>query len=398
MAAYVMTMDAAIEGSSSPQRAARSAAPPTVWRGQESPWVLAARAAAPWPLWWGLALLGVPGASFVPALSHGIFALALVLALMGLWTHRPSGRSGLKWLTAVLGTGLIGELLANALTDMGREPGLGAMSDGARGLSVWLICAAVYELAPVLAATSRVARSERRSLPLDLTAHLGFVLAAIGAWAWEPTWGTAWFVSPWLAAAVALPLAAARSGPEREADLPRPHPRGGLLLGLGGLAWAALILVGVARTRVIRGSFHEMRWGVDPVDGVLLALPTVSLVLSLLAAAALFWRARQVRRTAHGTIADHGDRGLLLDLGDQAPTSVVIDQGPLPEVGATVTLIGAGVEPPGAGPFRDGAPQLRARRAWIGAPEALARAFRQRATGWLLVAAFGAFGVLLRLL
>ncbi|MEZ4336100.1 MAG: hypothetical protein R3B82_05685 [Sandaracinaceae bacterium] len=394
-------MDAAIEGSSStpPQAgAARTAVSPAVWRGHESPWVLAARAAAPWPIWWGLAIVGVPGASFVPALSHGILALALVLALMGLWTHRPNGRSGLKWLTAVVGTGLIGELLANALTDMGRSPGLGAASDGARGLTVWLIGVAVYELAPVLAATSRVARTERRSLPLDVVAHLGFLLAGLGAFAWEPTWGTAWYVSPWLAVAVALPLAAARSGPEREAELPAPHPRGGLLFGLGGLAWVALILVAVARARVIRGSFHDMRWGVDPVDGVLLALPAVSVVLSLFAAAALLVRARRVQKSAHGTIVDHGDRALLLGLDGREPTSVAIDQGPLPEIGATVTLIGAGTEPPGVGPFRDGAPQLRARRAWVGAPDALARAFRQRAAGWLLMSAFGALGVILRLL
>ncbi len=399
MAAYAMSMDAAIEGTSSSKGAgATPAAPATTWRGQESPWVLAARAAAPWPLWWGIALLGVPGAAHVPALSHGILALAVVLALMGLWTHRPTVRSGLKWVAAVLGTGLLGELLANALTDMGRAPGMGAMSDGARALTLWLICVGVYEVAPILAATSRVARTERRALPLDVAAHAGFALAALGAYAYEPTWGTSWFVSPWLAVAIALPLAAARSGPEREAPLPAPHPRGGLLLGLGGLAWAALFLVAVARAGVIRGAVHEMRWGTDPVDGVLLALPAISLVLSLTAAVALLLRAHRVRRSAHGTIADHGDRGLLLDLGGQEPTSVAIDQGALPEVGATVTLIGAGAEPPGVGPFRDGAPQLRARRAFIGAPDALARALRQRAAGWALVASLGALGVLLRLL
>ena len=66
--------------------------------------------------------------------------------------------------------------------------------------------------------------------------------------------------------------------------------------------------------------------------------------------------------------------------------------------GASVTRVGARVEPPGGGPFRDGAVQLRASRAWVGPPDALARALRQRAAGWLLYAAVAAAGVLLRVL
>lgn len=397
MTAHAMTMDAAIDGSRS-RPEARAEPSPATWRGHESPWVLAARAAAPWPLWSALALVGVPGAAHVPALSHGIFALAAVLAAMGWWTHRPERRAGLRWVAAVLGTGLLGELLANALTDMGRAPGLGAASDGARALSVWLIAVLVYEVAPILAATSRVARTERRSLPLDLAAHAGLLLLAAGAWAWPPTWGTAWFVSPWLAVALALPLAAARSGPEREAPLPAPHPRAGLLFGLAAIAWALLVAIALLRLDAIRASIHAMRWGVEPLDGVLLALPLASLALSLVAAAALVGRARRVRKSAHGTIAEVGDGGVLLDRGGDEPTSVAIAQGPLPEAGATVTLIGAGVEPPGVGPFRDGAPLLRAQRAWSGAPDALARTIRQGAGRWLLAAAFAALGVLLRLL
>ncbi|MCB9594161.1 MAG: hypothetical protein H6719_15625 [Sandaracinaceae bacterium] len=396
MTAHAMTMDAAIEGPNSPAEA-RSESPPVAWRGYESPWVLAAIAAAPWPIWSLIALFGIPGGGVLPR-SQGVLALALVLAVMGVWTHRPSGRSATRWFLTVLGTGLLGELLANALTDMGRAPGLGAASDLQRAGTIWLICVTVYEVAPIVAASARVARSERRSLPLDLTAHAGFLLAAAGAYAWQPTWGTSWFVSPWLAVAIALPLAAARSGPDREAATPTPHPRGGVLFGLAGLGWAMLGLVVVARLGMIRESLHDMRWGVEPADGVLLVIPMVSALLSSIAAAALLVRARAVRRTVSGTISEVGDGGVTIDRGGDEPTSVAIERGPLPVVGQRVTLIGAGVHPPGVGPFRDGAPQLRARRAWLGSPDELARSLRQRAARWLAWGAVGAFGVLLRLL
>jgi len=396
MPAHAMTMDAAIEDTS-PAARGRPEAQPRAWTGAESPWVLAAVAAAPWPLWSVLAFGGIPGGAHVPAISHGVLALAAVLALMGLWTHRPSGRSALKWSLAVIGTGLMGELLANALTDMGRDAGIGGASDGVRAVVVWCICVAVYEVAPIVAASARITRSERRRWSLDVVAHAAFLLAAAGAYAWEPTWGDSWFVSPWLAVVVTLPLAAARSGPRREAELPRPRPRGGALFGVAAVGWALLVGYAAANAEVIRASLHEMRWGVDAVDGVLLALPTVSLALSLVAAGALLYRALRVRRSAAGTITEVGDRGVTLELLDD-PTSVAIDDGPLPEVGQSVTLIGAAPSPPGVGPFRDGAPQLRARRAWVGEPAELSRALLQRAAGWLVWSAACALGVLLRLL
>lgn len=396
MPAHAMTMDAAIEDSS-PTARGRPEPVARAWTGAESPWVLAATAAAPWPLWSLLAFGGIPGSAHVPAISHGVLALAAVLALMGLWTHRPPVRSALKWSMTVVGTGLMGELLANALTDMGRDAGIGGASDGARAIVVWGLCVAVYEVAPIVAATARVTRSERRRWSLDLVAHPAFVLAAAGAYAWEPTWGDWWFVSPWLAVAVALPLAAARSGPRHEAALPRPRPRGGVLFGVAAIGGALLAAYAAVNADVIRASVHDMRWGVEAIDGVLLALPTVSLALSLVAAGALIFRALRVRHSAAGTIAEVGDRGVTIELLDD-PTSVAIDEGPMPQVGQSVTLIGAAPHPPGVGPFRDGAPQLRARRAWVGEPSELSRALMQRAAGWLVWSTACGLGLLLRLL
>jgi len=395
MAAHTLRMHAATPSSSASGVQPVKASP---WQGAESPWVLAAIAAAPWPLWSVVAALGVPGAEHVPAASHGALAFALVLAVMGIVTHRPRFRSALRWSLAVLGTGLMGELLANALTDMGRSPGLGGASDAQRALVVWLLCFAVYEVAPIVAATARISRTERRRWPVDAVAHAVFAAAALGAYAWAPTWGTAWFVSPWMAVAVALPLAAARSGPDRPARLAAPHPRGGVLFAGALIGWALIAVISVSRTTAISASLHEMRWGASASDGVLLVFPALSLLLSLIAAGALLMRARSARRGTTGQVVELGDGGATIELGGNAPVLVAVDAGPLPPAGVTVTLLGAVEENPGAGPFRDGAPQLRVRRLWTGRPEALARSLRHRAAAWLVWGAVCALGVLLRLL
>lgn len=393
MLARAMTMDATIEGSSGAPKG-ETAAPAQAWRGVESPWVLAAWAAAPWPLWSLAAFLGIPGADHVPAFSHGVLALSVVLAGMAVWTHRPPLRSALRWTGVILGTGLMGELLANALTDMGRSGGVAELSDGARALVVWALAFAAYEIAPIIAVTSRLVRSEKRSIGIDVIAHALFLLLAAGAYVWDPTWGTAWRVSPWMAVAVALPFAAARCGPERPARLPSPHVRGGALFGIAAIVWGLLAILAASRIDQLQASLHAMRWGVDPLEGVLGVLPALSLVLSLVAAALLLLRAQRMRTTASGVITEVGDRGITIEHGTDEPTSVAIDAGPLPELGTTVTLIGVTTNRPNRGPFRDGAPMMRARRAWVGRPEELARATSHRAAGWLTWAAVSAGGLL----
>lgn len=393
----IYPMDAAIEGSNPAPKGVSEAAP-RAWSGVESPWILVASAAAPWPIWSLAAALGVPGASHVPVFSHGVLALAVVLSAMVVWTHRPPFRSALRFTGAILGTGLMGELLANALTDMGRRGGVAELIDPARGLVVWALAFAVYEIAPIVAATSRIMRSEQRSIGLDVSAHVLFFLFAVGAFAWDPTWGIAWRVSPWMAVAVALPFAAARCGPERPAKLPAPDGRGGVLFGIAAIAWSLLALFGASRASVIEATIYSMRWGVEPLEGVLYILPAISLVFALVSAMVLLARARGIRRTASFVVRDVRDGTVTIEEGADEPTSVAIDAGPLPEPGATVTLIGLVKQSPDGGPFRDGAPMMRARRAWVGKPDALAVAMSHRAAGWLLWSAVSAGGILLRLL
>lgn len=393
MTARAMTMDAAIEGSET-HATPRSR---VGWRGHESPWVLAARAAAPWPVWLAVLAVGVPGSPLLPSVSQGVLAPALVLAAMVIWTHRPSLRSTARWITTIVGTGLMGELLANALTDMGRSGGITALPDLGRALTVWGLCAVLYEVAPIVAATSRVTPSERREPVLDVGAHVVFLALGAGAYAWPPIHEHLFRVSPWLAVAVALPFAAARCGPPRAVGLPPAHPpRVGALVGVAAVAWVFLGLVTAASVEAIRHSFWEMRWGVEAVDGVMLAVPLASAVLALAAAGLLFVRAGAVRGATTGTVTDVGDGGLTVEVDGEEPRSVVFEGVP-PAQGATVTLLGVTERAPGAGPFRDGAQQWRAARAWAGRPDELGRALAREGAGWLAWGAASAFGVIVQL-
>lgn len=395
--AAVKVLDVPIQ--SSPAAGARvDRASALHWDGTESAWVKAAFAAAPWPLWSAVAAIGIPGGDSAPAWLHGGLALSIVLGAMVAWTHRPPAAIlTARWLPTILGTGLMAELLANALTDMGREPALSSLADFGRALSIWLICAGIYEVAPMLAAASRVSAREHRVRSLDVGAHAIFVAMAVGAYVWEPSWN-GWYVSPWTAAIVALPLTVVRCGPPKSASLPQPLPRERALWGLAIVAWLVFGLFLIGDFDTLADTAHRTwRRGADPREGALWTLPALSIVLSLLAAAHLLFRASRARRALTGTVTSIGDDGLTLERsGEKEPTWVAIESGPMPAEGAIVTLLGVRERAPDAGPFRDGAPRLSARLAWSGPPNLLARALTHRAAGWLVWAAASELGLWLR--
>lgn len=382
-----------------PVTAAPARASNARWDGFESPWARAAWAAAPWPLWSLIAVVAVPGGALTPRWLHGVLAVSMVLALMVVWAHRPSTLGITRWLPSILGTGLMGELLANALTDMGQRSALSTLNDAARALLTWLVCAGIYEVAPMLAAASRSSASEHRMRSLDLGAHALFAALAIGAYAWPPSFH-GWFVSPWIAAWIAAPLAAARCGPRRPAELPGAPSRAGAVWGLAAVAWAmcAILFFGGMRSQIDAGR-HVWRYGTDALEGTLWVLPALSLVLSLAAALTSLARSIHVRRALTGVVSGLGDGGLTLGRdGEDEPTWVAIEGGALPPEGAHVTLLGVRERPADVGPFRDGAPRLSARRAWVGTPDRLARALAQRGAGWLVWAAASAIGIWLRVI
>jgi hypothetical protein len=401
MAGRVMTMDATADRSSTDRSSIATAERPisASWSGVESPWEVAARAAAPWPMWSLVAAFGIPGPAHVPAWIQGALALSAVFTLMVLWAHRPERRALMRWIPAAIGTGLMGELLANALTDMGRAQGLSELADAPRALVVLLLCGAVYEIAPIVAATSRLTPRERRWRSLDVGAYLAFALLAAGAYVWDPIHdGALWRMSPWMAVVIAFPFAAARCGVDREMPLPSPKVRGGVYYGLAILGWAILIAVVAADWPSLSRGVWRLRWGAQPLEGVLGVLPALSLVLSLFASVILFARAWVVRHAPHGSVADTGDGGFTLDrAGIEEPTWVALDGGPMPVDGTVVTLLGARRRSPDAGPFRDGAPRLRARRAWEGTPRELARILSHRAAAWATWAAVSGLGVAFQL-
>lgn len=397
MSAAAMSTDAELSTTSLPPPP-RTSARARGWDGTESPWLVAAWAAAPWPLWALVAWVGTPGGAMVPSWIHGPLALSIVLAAMVIWAQRPSWRQVGRWVPSILGTGLMAELLADALTDMGRSGGIAGLDDPARAIATWTICVAIYEVAPIVAASSRITRSERRIWSLDLIAHAGFVGAALLTYRYDPIHGELWRMSPWLAAAITLPLAAARCGPVRPARLPDTQVRGAVLWGLAAVAWALAIAMTAASTRAIEGSLHDMRWGVSPIEGVLLALPATSALLSLGAAGWLVARALGVRRAPRGVVARVGDRSLTLEVeGAEEPLTVALDEGEIPDEGQTVTLLGATRRRTEAGPFRDGVPSWRARRAWVGAPGSMAEGLTQRAAAWTAWAGLSAIGLLMLL-
>lgn len=383
-----------LESSPAPIRAERALT--SAWDGTESPWVVAAKAAAPWPLWSLALLIGAPGAT--PWL-HGVLALSFVFGAMVVWVHRPPLRVALaRWLPSVLGTGLMGELLANALTDMGRAGGLSAASDLARAIATGLVVVALYEIAPTVAAACRVSPREHRTVALDAVAYTAFALCVGGAYVWAPTSRGGWYLSPWIAALIALPLAAVRSGPRAAAILPGPPARRGVMVALALVAWLLIGAIFAGALPELRDSLRRTwRWGTDPLEGALWALPALSLLLSLLAAASLFARGLRARHAPSGRVTGLGDGGLTLErAGDEEPAWVAIEGEPLPPEGAAVTLLGVRTRSADAGPFRDGAPTIRARRAWAGTPDELARVLEHRAAGWLVWAAACALGLWLR--
>ena len=401
MAGRAMTMDATADRSSGDRSSIVTAERPIAasWSGVESPWELAARAAAPWPLWSLVAALGIPGPRHVPAWIQGAFVLSVVFTLMVLWTHRPERRAVMRWMPAAIGTGLMGELLANALTDMGQNAGLSQLADAPRALVVLLLCAAVYEVAPIVAATSRMTPTERRWRSLDVGAYLTFALVAAGAYVWDPIWdGDLWRMSPWMAVVIAFPFAAARCGVDRETRLPSPKVRGEVSYGFALIAWVLLVAIVAAEWHELSRAMWRLRWGAQPLEGVLGVLPASSFVLSLLASVVLFVRALMVRHAPHGSVAGTGDGGITLErAGIEEPTWVALDGGPMPVLGSVVTLLGARRRSPDAGPFRDGAPRLRARRAWEGTPRELARILGHRAAAWAAWAGASGLGVLFQL-
>ena len=361
------------------------------WDGTESPWVSAARAAAPWPIWSLIALAAARAAPW----SGGVLGLAFAFGLMVAWLHRPPARRTLRWLLPVLGTGLMGELLTGALTDMGRTTGLAERSDATRALVTWLVCIGTYEVAPMLAAASRVSADEARSRSLDWVVYPLSLAVAAAAYVWGPR-ASGWMVSPWIAFALFAPLTAVRCGPRREAHL--PANRSGAPWGLALVTWGLVAILVFGEPRLLRAATHVWRHGVEPAEGVLWAFPAVSLALSLVAAAILLWRALRARRAASGIVVEVGDGGLTLEgPGSDEPSWVAIESGPLPARGQAVTLLGIRARPADAGPFRDGALRSSARRAWTGTPVQLSRTLARRAAEWMIWAAVSSAGVWLRM-
>lgn len=370
------------------------------WAGVESPWVLAATGAALWPLWSLIVWLSTPGATRpVLGSSLGVFALTAIFALMVAWIHRPEGRVLGRWIVAALGTGVMGELLAHAMSDMGTGGGIASLRPAGRALAVFGICLVIYEIGPIVAASVRVSREERRRGVADVLAYAVFLGLAALSYESAPRVGgdsgaTLWHLSPWMAAVIALPLGAARAGGPRDARLPAAPAREGLLFGVALLAWAMTFAVLVADADAIERALRAMRWGTSPRAGIAWLWPALSTALSLGAAIALGARALLVRHAPHGRASGLGDGGLTLERpADATPVWVALDDGALPPEGAAVTLLGVARRAPDAGPFRDGVPQWRARRVWIGEPRALSRALARRAAGWLIAAAASLVGV-----
>ncbi len=368
------------------------------WNGAEPVWIPAARAAALWPVWSVVAAAGIPGGPLATPWLHGILALSIVFALMVAWVHRtPLSVALTRFFPSVIGMGLMGELLANALTDMGRGSGIASLNDAGRAIATWLIAIALYEIAPMIAAASRVSGTEHRARSLDVVAHALFLATAALAYAWRPG-AHGWFVSPWMAAVIAAPLAVARCGAPRDAHLPERLARPGVMWGLAILAWGMLALLVLGDVHAIVDTARRTwRYGTDPLEGTLWMLPAMACALSLLSAITLSMRAGRARALRTGIVHDVGDGGITLEgEGEAEPTWVAIEQGPLPEKGARVTLLGARERPADVGPFRDGAPRLRARRVWVGARAELSRSLAQRAAVWLVAAAVSGLGVWLR--
>lgn len=368
--------------------------------GMESTWVLTALAAAPWPLFCGLALLGVPGPHAArtpwsfwtdgpPAghLLHGPLAVAAALGVAGVWAHGARRAASWRWGATLLGMGTMGELVANALTDMGRsEAGLAELPVAGRALLVWVTAVALFELTPILASAAGLRRDEPRRGAFWLTMHGLFMALAGLAAVWGPTassTGARWFVSPWLAAAVVLPAAAARFGPPRAQRLPAPAGRAGPLWALAWLGWfmtAGLVVAEADSLATLPGAW---RFGLDPRASVLLVAPALACLSALLAAADLLWDAHRSERALSGTVLDAADGGFTLERVGSPAHWIALEDAPLPEVGREVTLLGARPAAHTHGPFRDGASKWRARRVWTGPPNSLASALRRRAAGWL---------------
>ncbi|MGE0787290.1 MAG: hypothetical protein AB7S26_16580 [Sandaracinaceae bacterium] len=397
MPSLAIAMDAKLEATLAPAPT-RSRVP--TWDGSLSVWVAAARAAAPWPAWALLAMFAMPGEHASPWLG-GPFALSMLVAAMVLVAHRPPRRAAWRWISATLGTGLLLEIASVAVTDMGRREGLAGLAEPARMLSTWLAAVAVYEVAPIVAASSRVSAHEHRSRSLDVVAHAGFVLLALAS-RMAPTYGELWAGSPWLGAFVAAPLAAARCGQLGTLNAAVPRVRAPVPWMLAAIVWGIAIVVAIGSRGAIAESLHGMRWGLTPSRAVMLASSSLAILLSLATAAWFAWRGMQVRGAPSGKVASKDERTLTLDLDDgDEPVRIklgdALDTGDYPAVGARVTLLGTTKDRAGKGPFRDGRDAWRAHGAWGGAPDELSRTLWQRAGEWTAWAGSSAIGLVMLL-
>ncbi|MGF1469200.1 MAG: hypothetical protein ACFCGT_24000 [Sandaracinaceae bacterium] len=277
---------------------------------QGSPWTTAARSLLPLPVAVALLLapLALPGRADAwatpPAGLVGPLAFALALAALVLGVHRPALGPALRWMSAVVGAGLTGELLAAGGADLVDPAALG--SPALRALSVVLAGSVLYELAPLVAASSRIMAAEWRSASLDLTAY-SLLLGLAGLAAATPApradlgpeAGLQWVVSPAMATAALLPLAATRCGPRPSiapARPPRVSARGPWVVAL--LGWTVVALVAGRLGPRLAGVLPAWwRRGLPVADGVLVALLATSLLLCLAACAARLAQAERPPRS-----------------------------------------------------------------------------------------------------
>jgi hypothetical protein len=271
------------------------------------------------------------------------------------------------------------------------------MDDLPRAIATWLVCVAIYEVAPIVAAGSRITPREHRDRALDVGAHIAFATIALAAYAYPPRtfWEDAtWYVSPWIAGVVALPLAAAGCGWRRPAQLPAPWPRAMRVSIVPIAAWAIalslLIADGANLVRAMRGAWHD---GLGAELGMFVTFTIASILLSMIAALVLGGRAIGARRAPSGTVVDLTEDGITIERSsNEEAMSIALESGPMPARGETVTLLGLRERSVDVGPFRDGAPRLVAKRAYVGTPRQLARSLGHRAAGWLAWAAAGVVG------
>lgn len=330
------------------------------FRGREPSVVILARALAPWPVWIAMWSLLRPASDPLP-LSFAVGAL-IAVAMTGM-VARAADRSPIpRGAFALLALALVVDFALDRM--IGPSCGHCATAGpptGPAGLATGLV---LYGAAVKLLRVDGLGPSSHAAVGIDVAAFAALTtVACTGIMPLELAVG---------------PFVALRAAFGHDARLPRPRLTERRPLIAASTASAVVLLApGSAFARAAHGT-----------DGTAIAaIATVSALTGIAAAIALYAHGRRARSALSGVVSELRPGGIVLatDGGDRVHVvpSHPTPRGRIPTPATQLTFLDVEEVANGGTAYRDAPRLVRARLAWVGTADALARTLRSRAIRWI---------------